>query len=40
MISLTMTTPPDMRKSLSKDPEKKAMIPLAKPVHPNDLEDF
>jgi N-terminal acetyltransferase B complex catalytic subunit len=28
----------DMRKSLSADSERKAMIPLARPVHADDLE--
>ena len=28
----------DMRKALSRDKEKKSMIPLTKPVHMNELE--
>eukprot|EP00055_Hartaetosiga_balthica_P004205 m.10609 g.10609 ORF g.10609 m.10609 type:complete len:177 (-) comp3694_c0_seq1:3967-4497(-) len=28
----------DMRKSLGKDPEKKKMIPLDRPIHPHELE--
>lgn len=28
----------DMRKSMSRDPDKKSMVPLTRPVRPEDLE--
>jgi N-terminal acetyltransferase B complex catalytic subunit len=29
----------DMRKALPRDKDKKSMIPLKDPIHPEDLED-
>jgi N-terminal acetyltransferase B complex catalytic subunit len=28
----------DMRKALKRDPDKKSMVPLKHPIHPQDLE--
>ena len=30
----------DMRKSMSRDPDKKSMVPLGHPIHPEELEWF
>jgi hypothetical protein len=38
IISLLVSRDPDMRKALSRDVEKKSIIPLEKPIHPDELE--
>lgn len=37
-LCLYMLFPPDMRKALSQDVEKKSIIPLKRPITPDELE--